>query len=69
MSSNRKSYSVLVGNVGQTYVGNSLELAEGVFLEYKQQSETGCGRASGEGVILFCDGEPMKEHAATFEHI
>ena len=69
MSSNRKSYSVTCGNVGTVYTGNSRELAEGVYFEYKQSSVNGYGRASGESVILWEDGEPSLEHAGDCPHI
>lgn len=55
-------YQVLVGNVGQVYSGDSFGTAVRVFLEYKEQSLSGRGRAGNESVHLLEDGEPIKEH-------
>jgi len=41
--------------------------AEKTYKEYVEQSESGVGRASGEYVGLYVDGEPVKEHFGTNE--
>ena len=65
----RKTYSVMVGNVGQVYLGFNRSIAEQTFEEYASDSCNGYGRAAGEGVILFCDDEPIREQVATCPHI
>jgi hypothetical protein len=60
-------YSVLVGNIGEVYEGYSEDEAEDAYLEYVAQSQAGYGRASGECVRMFVNGEPTKEHESTQE--
>ncbi len=59
----RASYIVLCANVGHVYTGNSKREALHVFREYVDIAATGNGRAAGETVTLFCDGEIVKESA------
>jgi len=52
-------YQVSVDNIGIVYDGNSRVEAVRTYGEYKRQSKADYGRAAGEGVVLFRDGEPM----------
>jgi hypothetical protein len=55
-------YEVIVGNVGSVYSGNSLKEALQTYKTYREQSESGLGRAGNEPVTLMVDGEPWREH-------
>lgn len=68
-TSSRKTYSVTVGNIGQTYLGHDYSTANSVFEAYASDSCNGYGRASGEGVILWDGHEPIREQVATCPHI
>ncbi len=46
--------------IGNVYSGNGTE-AKRVFATYREQSQTNYGRAAGEDVTLWKDGEPVKE--------
>lgn len=57
------TYEVIVGNIGTVYRGSDSHLA---YIEYEEAvgaSQSGYGRAAGEPVTLFEDGEVIKEHA------
>lgn len=54
-------YQVIVGNIGTVYDGNLKGAALGAYKEYCRQSETGYGRAAGESVVLYIDGEYDRE--------
>ena len=69
LATSRKSYYVTCGNIGTVYAGNSRELAEGVFFEYKTHSVNRYGRASGESVCMFEDGDLSMEHNGECPHI
>jgi hypothetical protein len=58
----KRVYEVLVGNVGTVLTTNSLRQAQGVYRDYVAASKAGVGRAAGEAVGLFCDGEPIREY-------
>jgi hypothetical protein len=60
MMKKQTSWEVTVGNIGNVYSGNGTE-ARRVFAEYRAQSVANCGRASGEDVTLWKDGEPVQE--------
>jgi len=60
-------YEVVVGNIGTVYRGDSFPLADGAFLTYVRKSKNNEGRAAGETVILFKDGEPIREKVGTVE--
>lgn len=62
-----KEYSVVVGNIGTAYTGTHENNARKEFNSYVVDSKTGYGRAAGEPVTLFCDGEIIKEYAGTLE--
>lgn len=55
-------YTVVVGNIGTVYSGNSARTARKTFNEYIDQSINRYGRASGEPVYLFSDGELDEEY-------
>lgn len=57
----KNSYSVNVGNIGTVFDGSNQRKAIRAFREYVNQSKAGYGRASGENVTLFCNGEPLRE--------
>ena len=59
----KHNYEVVVGNVGTIYNGPSLVEASKLYSDYVDISETRPGsRAGGEDVVLFKDGEPVREH-------
>jgi len=53
----RTTYEVVVGNVGRVYNGTSKREADKVYHDYCKMSRSGYGRAGGEEVGLFVDGE------------
>lgn len=55
-------FEVIVGNIGSVYRGDNHKEAVATFREYKKQSQSNSGRASGEAVTLMEDGEPILEH-------
>lgn len=63
------AYEVIVGNVGVVYAGMNGFKAHVAFQEYKSLSMRGpilgTGRAVGESVTLFRDGEIVKHYAGT----
>jgi len=61
------NYEVVVGNVGTVYRGRSIKKALKVFAQYVDVAKLGApdghtGRASGEDVTLFRDGDVFREH-------
>jgi hypothetical protein len=56
------NYQVIVGNIGLVHESNNLITARGAYGEYKRQSQSNYGRAAGEAVTLFKDGEPHVEY-------
>ena len=61
MLSNKCFYEVLVGNIGKVWQGTNQLECEGVFNTYKAQSESNYGRAAGEDVTIWRDGELIWE--------
>lgn len=57
-------WEVTVSNLGNVYSGNGRD-AKRVFATYREQSRADYGRASGESVTLWKDGEPSKEFVGT----
>jgi len=57
-----RNYEVVVGNIGRVWNGTDEARACACFDDYREQSRRGIGRAAGESVILFADGEPIAEH-------
>lgn len=60
-------YTVHVGNVGQVHSGTDPIEARKHYDEYVAISRRGIGRAGGEQVTLFEDGEPIDEEEGGFE--
>ncbi len=58
----KHSYGVTIGNIGNALATTNLREAEETYKEYVEQSKSGIGRACGENVILWRDGEPWKEY-------
>jgi len=61
-SNARSHYEVVVGNIGTVYSGASLAAAKKDYKTYVAQSVDGRGRAAGESVTLFKNGEIDMEH-------
>jgi len=60
----QNEYSVSVGNIGNIEVNNKREATK-TYNEYVRQSKAKHGRASGEDVTLWINGEPVKEYFGT----
>jgi hypothetical protein len=60
----RKTYAVVVGNIGTVHEGSDLKEAEDVFDEYVGQSKSGLGYGGKEDVALFEDEEIVAEYMA-----
>ena len=56
-------YSVIVGNVGTVYTGDSLRQARASYREQCAGSATYAGRSGGESVTLTHDEDPISEYA------
>lgn len=54
-------YEVVVGNIGRVCETTSPIEARRVYGIYKKQSQSEVGRAGGEDVTIFKDGEPDLE--------
>lgn len=52
-------YEVVVGNIGSVHTTNNPVDANRVYGIYKKQSQSEVGRAGGEDVTIFKDGEPV----------
>lgn len=59
------NYTVLVGNIGMVLDCQNKAEAEATYREYVSQSKTGVGRAGGETVSFFKNGELFKEYIGT----
>ncbi len=57
--------SVVVGNMGTVYAGDNTNRAEKTYNLYVQYSKDGYGRAAGEDVTWFVDGEIHEEYIGT----
>ena len=55
-------YEVIVGNIGRVHTGNNRREASKVYREYVKDSSQPTGRAGGEQVTLFEDGEPLRTY-------
>lgn len=58
----KDKYSVVVGNLGTVWSGRFRDCADKVFADYVAISNCEFGRASGEDVALFVDGDIEREH-------
>lgn len=57
-----KLYEVIVGNVGLVFTGADERTARQEFSDYVRISKSGAGRAGGEDVYLFEDGDPIESY-------
>ena len=64
-ASNSPLYEVVVGNIGKVYSGTNGFEAFKTFQIYCGQSKSNYGRAAGEDVTLFKNGEIRKEFAGS----
>lgn len=60
-------YEVFVSNVGTVYRGEDQCDAEYDFDSYVDLSRRGIGRAGGQDVVLFKDGQTIDQHHAPTE--
>jgi len=60
-----RRYYLLVGNLGCVYEGTCPIQANAAWGEYKRQSMSNYGRAAGEDVTLFRNGELIREYVGT----
>ena len=60
-------YAVVVGNIGTVYQGDDFETAFATYDEYVEQSKSGVGRAAGESVCIFFDGEMTSEYVGSLD--
>lgn len=58
------AYEVVVGNVGTVLTTDVFMDALKTYTDYLKLSKDHVGRASGEEVVLFKNGEPLYEHPA-----
>jgi hypothetical protein len=63
----KHTYEVYCGNVGCIHTGHSSREALKAFREYVGQSKSDCGRAGGEDVAVFKDGEILREYYGTLQ--
>ena len=59
----KNKYTVLVGNLGTVHVGRNAKTASREFAAWVAISRSPHGKAAGEPVTLFRDGEPEREYA------
>ena len=59
-------YMLVVGNIGTVYTGQNGFEANTLFQSYVGASHAKHGRASGEDVTLFKDGEPHREYIGRY---
>lgn len=55
-------YQVVVGNIGTVYDGPNVIEARMAYSSYVKQSTENYGRAAGESVTMFLNGEVRREH-------
>jgi len=64
----KSNYTVICGNIGYVELGTeSYCQAFNCFETYVEQSNTDYGRAAGENVAMFRDGDLIKEYVGTLE--
>lgn len=59
------TYEVVVGNIGTVHTTNNPIDAKRVYGIYKKQSQGESGRAGGEDVTIFKDGDVFLEFTGT----
>jgi len=62
MANGTPKFEVVVGNIGTVYSGNNYMQAECKYSAYVKQSRSNYGRAAGEPVTLFHNGEIRSEY-------
>jgi hypothetical protein len=62
-------YEVMVSNIGLVYNGSDEAKAKQEYENYKILSVLNAGRAGGESVVLFCNGEPWEEFVGEWEKL
>lgn len=55
-------YEIIVGNIGRVYTTTNHHLAQQEFECWVHASKQEFGRAAGEQVTLFENGEPLEEY-------
>jgi hypothetical protein len=60
-------FEVTVGNIGSVYRSDNSDIAWAKWAEYVEDSKTGLGRAGGEEVVLWDNGEPKLIHEGTVD--
>ena len=60
-------FQVVVGNIGHVYDGNNYMQAQSKYTGYVKASKANYGRAAGEPVTLFHNGEIKAEYFGTLE--
>ena len=56
------NHEIVVGNIGCVYSGENVQEAVEKFQTYTEHSQSGYGRAAGEAVTWFLNGEIYKEY-------
>ena len=62
-----KAFQVVVGNIGHVYDGSNYMQACAKYKTYVEQSKSNYGRAAGEPVTMFHNGEIKREYFGTLE--
>ena len=62
MAREQSYWEVIVGNIGRVYAGSSSTEAKRKYASYVKAAKAKYGRASGESVSLWKDGDVVKEH-------
>ena len=62
-----KAFQVVVGNVGHVYDGSNYMQASCIYAKWVKASKQGEGRAAGEPVTMFHNGEIKREYFGTLE--
>jgi len=55
-------YTVVVDNIGTVFRGDSFSAAETTFEVYSNCSKNNVGKAAGQNVTLYIEGEPYRYH-------
>ncbi|MGH9966572.1 MAG: hypothetical protein ACREBG_01895 [Pyrinomonadaceae bacterium] len=59
-----RDWEVVVSNIGVVYAGHEEDKARFIFRGYCKDSKANYGKAAGESVALFADGEIKAEYLA-----
>lgn len=63
-----KPFQIVVGNVGHVWEGSNYMQARAHYNAWIKQSKADCGRAAGEPVTLFHNGEIRAEYFGALEN-